>query len=99
GHAFHHEVDPRACAVTLAPGGAGQLMACDGSDMAAGPPRLVVAFPAWHGPFGEDGCLQGLFETCGVPYAGAGVLAGAVTMDKEVTKRLLMQGGVAGVPP
>ena len=41
-------------------------------------PRIDVAFPALHGPFGEDGCLQGLFETCGVPYVGAGVLAGAV---------------------
>ena len=98
GSAFHREVDPRACAVTLAPGGAGQLMACEGSDIAAGLPRIDVAFPALHGPFGEDGCLQGLFETCGVPYAGAGVLAGAVTMDKEVTKRLLMQAGLPVVP-
>ena len=98
GNAFHREVDPRACAVTLAPGGAGQLMACDGSDIATGLPRIDVAFPALHGPFGEDGCLQGLFETCGVPYAGAGVLAGAVTMDKEVTKRLLMQAGLPVVP-
>ena len=98
GHAFHREVDPRACAITLAPGGAGQLMACDGADIAAGLPRIDVAFPALHGPFGEDGSLQGLFETCGVPYAGAGVLAGAVTMDKEVTKRLLMQAGLPVVP-
>ncbi len=98
GSAFHREVDPRACAVTLVPGGAGQLSACDGDGVAAGLPRIDVAFPALHGPFGEDGCLQGLFETCGVPYAGAGVLAGAVTMDKEVTKRLLIQAGVPVVP-
>ena len=98
GNAFHRAVDPRACAVTLAPAGEGQLLACDGSDSAADLPRIDVAFPALHGPFGEDGCLQGLFETCGVPYVGAGVLAGAVTMDKEVTKRLLMQAGLPVVP-
>ena len=98
GHAFHAAVDPRACAVALAPGGAGQLLACDGPGAAAGLPRIDVAFPALHGPFGEDGCLQGLFETCGVPYVGVGVLAGAVTMDKEVAKRLLMQAGLPVVP-
>ena len=98
GEAFHRDVDPRACAVTLAPGGAGQLIARDGPGITGGLPRIDVAFPALHGPFGEDGCLQGLFETCGVPYAGASVLAGAVTMDKEVTKRLLIQAGLPVVP-
>ena len=98
GDAFHREVDPRAPAVTLAPGGGGQLLACDAGHMAPELPRIDVAFPALHGPFGEDGCLQGLFETCGVPYVGAGVLAGALTMDKEVTKRLLMQAGLPVVP-
>ncbi|MCK9685553.1 D-alanine--D-alanine ligase family protein [Scleromatobacter humisilvae] len=96
--AFHAAVDPRACAVTLAPGRAGQLLPCDGSGEAYDLPRIDVAFPALHGPFGEDGCLQGLFETCGLPYVGVGVLAGAVTMDKEVTKRLLMQAGLPVVP-
>ena len=98
GSAFHREVDPRACAVTLAPGGAGQLMACEASNGAAALPRIDVAFPALHGPFGEDGCLQGLFETCGIPYVGADVLGGAVTMDKEVAKRLLLQAGLPVVP-
>lgn len=98
GEAFHGEVDARACAVTLAPGRAGQLMACDGPDFGERLPRIDVAFPALHGPFGEDGCLQGLFETCGVPYVGAGILAGAATMDKEVAKRLLMQAGLPVVP-
>jgi len=98
GQAFHREVDPHACIVALAPGGAGQLLASDGQEMTGGLPRIDVAFPALHGPYGEDGCLQGLFETCGVPYAGAGVLGGAVTMDKEVTKRLLIQAGMPVVP-
>lgn len=94
--AFHEAVDPHACAVTLAPDGTGQFLACDGSDATL--PRIDVAFPALHGPFGEDGCLQGVFETFGVPYAGAGVLGGAVTMDKEFTKRLLTQAGLPIVP-
>lgn len=92
--AFHRDIDPHACAVTLAPGGAGRLIARDGALDAGGLPRIDVAFPALHGPFGEDGCLQGLFESCGVPYVGANVLAGAVTMDKEMTKRLLSEAGL-----
>lgn len=94
GGAFHRNVDPFACAVTLAPGGVGQLIARDGAPDVGGLPRIDIAFPALHGPFGEDGCLQGLFETCAVPYVGASVLAGAITMDKEVTKRLLSEAGL-----
>ena len=96
--AFPKEVDPRACPVTLAPGGAGQLIACGACDAERPLPRIDVAFPALHGPFGEDGSLQGLFETCGVPYVGAGVLAGAATMDKAFTKRVLLQAGLPVVP-
>ena len=98
GPAFPEAVDPNACAVALAPGRGGQLMACEPSDLAGELPRIDVAFPALHGPFGEDGRLQGLFETCGVPYVGAGVLGGAITMDKEFTKRLLLQAGLPVVP-
>jgi len=100
GAAFPQAVDERACAVTLAPGGNGQLMpraaaaAAGANDL----PRLDVVFPALHGPFGEDGVVQGLLEACGVPYVGAGVLAGALTMDKEFTKRLLLQAGLPVVP-
>lgn len=95
---FPTAVNANACAVMLAPGGAGQLLAC-GSPVAANDlPRIDVAFPALHGPFGEDGRLQGLFESCGVPYVGAGVLEGAATMDKDVTKRLLLQAGLPVVP-
>ena len=98
GGAFPDLVDTAACAVALVPGRGGQLMACEPSDIAGELPRIDVALPALHGPFGEDGRLQGLFETCGVPYVGAGVLAGAATMDKEVTKRLLLQAGLPVVP-
>src|SRR4029079_7315943 len=57
-------------------------------------PGIDVVFPVLHGTFGEDGTVQGLLELAGLPYVGAGVLASAVSMDKEVTKRLLAQRGL-----
>ncbi len=95
---FPAAVDDHACAVTLAPGGAGQLVACSACDAGLPLPRIDVVFPALHGPFGEDGALQGMLETCGVPYVGAGVLAGAATMDKAFAKRVLLQAGLPVVP-
>ena len=56
---------------------------------------LDVVFPVLHGPFGEDGTIQGLLELAGVPYVGAGVLGSAVAMDKEMTKRILRDAGIA----
>ena len=53
-----------------------------------------VVFPILHGPFGEDGTIQGLLELAGVPYVGAGVLGSAVGMDKDVMKRLLRDAGL-----
>src|SRR5262249_49579118 len=53
-----------------------------------------VVFPVLHGPYGEDGTIQGLLEMAGVPYVGAGVLASAVAMDKEFAKRLLAAEGL-----
>ena len=52
-------------------------------------------FPVLHGTFGEDGTVQGLLELAGLPYVGAGVLASAVGMDKDVQKRLFCRGGAA----
>ena len=57
-------------------------------------PGIDVVFPVLHGTFGEDGTVQGLLELAGLPYVGAGVLASAVAMDKEVTKRLLIERGL-----
>jgi D-alanine-D-alanine ligase len=68
--------------VSLSPGGGEVLTAVD------------VVFPVLHGPYGEDGTIQGLLELAGVPYVGAGVLASAVGMDKEFTKKLLMAEGL-----
>ncbi|HET9105066.1 MAG TPA: D-alanine--D-alanine ligase family protein [Solirubrobacteraceae bacterium] len=56
-----------------------------------------VVFPVLHGPFGEDGTLQGLLECLDVPYVGAGVLASAVCMDKVVFKELMAQAGLPQV--
>jgi len=51
-------------------------------------PDIDVAFPILHGTFGEDGTVQGLLELADVPYVGAGVLASAVSMDKDMMKRV-----------
>jgi D-alanine-D-alanine ligase len=56
-----------------------------------------VAFPVLHGPFGEDGTVQGLFELLDVPYVGAGVMASAVAMDKSIFKDLMAAHGVPQV--
>ena len=53
-----------------------------------------VVFPVLHGPFGEDGTIQGLLEMAGLPYVGAGVLASAAAMDKEFAKKLLAADGL-----
>ena len=76
--------DPRRAGqlVSLSPGGAEVLASVD------------VVFPVLHGPYGEDGTIQGLLELAGVPYVGAGVLASAAAMDKEFTKKLLVAEGL-----
>lgn len=56
---------------------------------------LDVVFPVLHGPGGEDGTMQGLLEQLDLPYVGSGVLGSAAAMDKDVTKRLLRDAGIA----
>ncbi|MEU0696529.1 D-alanine--D-alanine ligase family protein [Streptomyces niveus] len=56
--------------------------------------EVDVVFPVLHGPYGEDGTLQGLLELSGVPYVGAGVLASAVGQDKEYMKRVFLSYGL-----
>lgn len=56
--------------------------------------RLDVVFPVLHGPFGEDGTLQGLLEMANIPYVGCGVLASACGMDKVAMKRLFLHAGL-----
>jgi D-alanine-D-alanine ligase len=76
--------DPRRAGQLLSLGGsAGEVLA-----------SVDVVFPVLHGPYGEDGTIQGLLELAGVPYVGAGVLASAAGMDKEFTKKLLAAEGL-----
>jgi D-alanine-D-alanine ligase len=66
-----------------------------GADAAQRSPLDVdVVFPVLHGPYGEDGTIQGLLELADLPYVGPGVLASAAAMDKEFTKKLLAAEGL-----
>jgi D-alanine-D-alanine ligase len=73
----------------------------DGEELALHPGRGLldgdVVFPVLHGPFGEDGTVQGLLELLDVPYVGSGVMASAVCMDKVVFKELMAQAGLPQV--
>ena len=86
--------------------GRGELLVRPGSGALtaltpAGPSALGgvdVVLPLLHGPYGEDGTIQGMLEMLGVRYAGCGVLASAAGMDKQVTKVLLSAAGIATAP-
>lgn len=65
-----------------------------GRDVAATLADVDVVFPVLHGPFGEDGTVQGLLELAGVPYVGAGVLASALCMDKDMFKAVMRDHGI-----
>jgi D-alanine-D-alanine ligase len=73
----------------LATQGAGGVQALAGVD---------VVFPVLHGPFGEDGTIQGMLETIGLPYVGSGVLGSSVSMDKDLCKNVLRGAGIAVAP-
>ncbi len=60
--------------------------------------QLDVLFPILHGPYGEDGTVQGLLELAGIPYVGAGVAASAVGMDKALYKDIMRAHGLPMVP-
>jgi D-alanine-D-alanine ligase len=65
--------------------------------LGSGLPGIDVVFPVLHGPFGEDGTVQGLLECLDMPYVGAGVLASALCMNKVVFKQLMAEQGVPQV--
>lgn len=60
--------------------------------------KADVVFPILHGPFGEDGTIQGLFEMIDMPYVGNGVLASAVAMDKDFAKQIFKAHGIQVAP-
>jgi D-alanine-D-alanine ligase len=89
------QVVPWGSQAPVAPGSSGQAL------VASAPGRIPhllsevdVVLPVLHGPFGEDGTIQGLLEMAGVPYVGSGVLASAVSMDKEYMKIIFQARGL-----
>lgn len=84
GAALALAADPRRRGQLLSLGdGAGEILAA-----------VDVVFPVLHGPYGEDGTIQGLLELAGVPYVGAGVAASALCMDKDLFKAVLRDRGI-----
>jgi len=85
-------------------------VAIDGSEPSTGPAETLpvpatdgtlaalgavdVVLPILHGPFGEDGTVQGLLELAGVPYVGAGVAGSALAMDKDLFKKVMRDSGI-----
>jgi len=103
-HAPRLEADDRRETHLVARPGGDTLVTLDPSTRAEEPARsgqatvsgvkLDVVFPVLHGPYGEDGTVQGLLELANVPYVGAGVLASAVGMDKAAMKLVLAAKGL-----
>jgi D-alanine-D-alanine ligase len=81
----------RAEIVQISSGASGKLSASTGR-------ALDVIFPVLHGPYGEDGTVQGMLELAGIPYVGAGVLGSAVGMDKGVMKDVFRAAGLPVAP-
>lgn len=77
--------------LVVQPGNADAPLVPLGGDLGG---RIDVVFPVLHGPYGEDGSVQGMLELAGLPYVGAGVLGSAAGMDKDVMKRLLRDAGI-----
>jgi D-alanine-D-alanine ligase len=77
--------------VAVLPESAGSLMELASREEAS---HIDVFFPVLHGPFGEDGSIQGLLKVANVPFVGASVLGSAVSMDKDVMKRLFRDAGI-----
>ncbi|MPZ93319.1 MAG: D-alanine--D-alanine ligase [Propionibacteriales bacterium] len=89
------EVDPGKAVVSLA---GSEIVVREPSEVPRVMGEVDVVFPLLHGPWGEDGTIQGLLETAGVRYVGAGVLASAVGMDKHYMKLLFQAQGLPVTP-
>jgi len=92
------QLNPSSDAVALVPQSRGTIANLsagkDDDRNQKGAWAIDVVFPILHGPFGEDGTVQGLLKLADIPFVGAGVLASAAGMDKDVMKRLLRDAGI-----
>jgi D-alanine-D-alanine ligase len=75
--------------VAVVPGNENTSLVMDGESS-----KIDVVFPVLHGPFGEDGTVQGMLKLLNLPYVGPDVLASSVCMDKEIMKKLLRDSGI-----
>lgn len=89
----HHANEPTPATLLPEPSRQGLVVLDSGSTTMPLEP-LDVVFPVLHGPYGEDGTVQGLLELAAIPYVGAGVAASAVGMDKALMKSLFRQAGI-----
>jgi D-alanine-D-alanine ligase len=80
------------------PGQRTLVPSADASSIVRSVQDVEVIFPLVHGTYGEDGCLQGLFDLANLPYVGSNVLASAVGMDKIIMKRVFQAEGLPVVP-
>lgn len=96
-HALPRLDDSRPDAVLVRRDGGGRIATIDGDRLVAAR-DFDVAFALLHGPFGEDGTVQGLFEMMGIRYVGAGVAASAIGMDKDLMKSALRDAGLPICP-
>lgn len=96
GGGFPAAVPASGDQVVLLPGGKGRMLviAEEGERETPRWAAIDVLFPVLHGPFGEDGTIQGLAELAGVPYVGSDVLGSALAMDKDAAKRLMREAGL-----
>jgi len=89
------KLNPEGKHVAIRPENKGVLPADEEGNISLnGNIALDAVFPVLHGPFGEDGTIQGLLKLADIPFIGPGVLGSAVGMDKDVMKRLLRDAGV-----
>lgn len=82
--------------LSITPGVEEMQITVSGGDIAQG--QIDVVFPVLHGPFGEDGSVQGLLKLANIPFIGASVLGSAVGMDKDIMKRILRDAGIPIAP-
>lgn len=79
---------------TVPEAGTSVTLGVDGFSAAGANLNIDIAFPVLHGPYGEDGTIQGLLEMANIPYVGSGVLSSAVAMDKSFAKPIFASHGI-----